>query len=248
MSHVATNWAFKQRGLKPATKMVLLYLADRHNPDYGCFPAQKTLADDCEMSERSVRTHIEELERAGLIVREQITRDGKFASTRYVLQFEVENQRQILPTANPTDGKKCAEPAANIAGHQRQILPTNPVSEPSKKNHVKRQTRIPEDAVISDKQMAAASKRQLSEQEAEAQFEKFKNDALAKGKTFVDWDRAFITWLDSPYFKIITGGRYDQRSANRNGGSQGRENRPDAALEQIARLAGLGASSGNGSF
>ena len=38
MSHAATNWAIQQRGLKPATKIVLWFLCDRHNPDFGCFP------------------------------------------------------------------------------------------------------------------------------------------------------------------------------------------------------------------
>jgi hypothetical protein len=34
MSHRATNWAIQQRGLAPATKLVLWHLCDRHNPDY----------------------------------------------------------------------------------------------------------------------------------------------------------------------------------------------------------------------
>ena len=33
MSHKATVWAIQQRGLKPATKIVLWFLCDRHNPD-----------------------------------------------------------------------------------------------------------------------------------------------------------------------------------------------------------------------
>ena len=46
MSHKATVWAIQQRGLKPATKIVLWFLCDRHNPDFGCFPTQARLADD----------------------------------------------------------------------------------------------------------------------------------------------------------------------------------------------------------
>ncbi len=42
MSHDATNWAIKQRGLKPTGKIVLWHLCDRFNPDYGCFPSQPT--------------------------------------------------------------------------------------------------------------------------------------------------------------------------------------------------------------
>jgi uncharacterized protein YdaU (DUF1376 family) len=67
-----------------------------------------------------------------------------------------------------------------------------------------RKSRISDDAEISDAMMQGAHDRGHSQQEAEAQFQRFKNDALAKGKTFADWDIAFVTWLDSPYFKPIT--------------------------------------------
>ena len=67
MSHVATAWAFSMRHLKPATKIVLLTLADCQNPAYGCFPGQEYIADACEMSERSVRDHLTKLEDLGLI-------------------------------------------------------------------------------------------------------------------------------------------------------------------------------------
>ena len=48
MSHEATNWAIKQRGLKPTTKIVLWHLCDRFNPDYGCFPSQGRLRPEQE--------------------------------------------------------------------------------------------------------------------------------------------------------------------------------------------------------
>lgn len=72
MSHAATNWAIKQRGLKPATKIVLWFLADCHNAHTGqCNPKQATLADLCEMSRSTVNLHLEKLERAGLLRRVQ---------------------------------------------------------------------------------------------------------------------------------------------------------------------------------
>lgn len=132
MSHVATNWAIKQRGLKPATKIVLFYLADRHNPDHGCFPSQKTLAEDAEMSERSVRDHLDILEQKGLIQRISEQDGGKFKSTRYILEFEPDFQRQNLPKAKSACGKNEHPPAAKFAGHQRQNLPPNLVKEPCK--------------------------------------------------------------------------------------------------------------------
>lgn len=71
MSHKATNWAIQQRGLMPATKLVLWYLCDRHNPDFGCFPSQDQLAADAEISRASLNTHLEKLEIAGLIRRQR---------------------------------------------------------------------------------------------------------------------------------------------------------------------------------
>lgn len=73
MSHDATNWAIKQRGLKPTTKLVLWHLADRHNPDFGCFPRQDTLAADVEISRSTLNEHLAILEQKRLIRRETRT-------------------------------------------------------------------------------------------------------------------------------------------------------------------------------
>ena len=90
VSHKATNWVLALRGLKPAPKMLLFYLADRHNPDYGCFPMQATLSIDTEMSVASINTHLNALEDAGLIrrVKRVDRKTGKQLSTRYILGFE----------------------------------------------------------------------------------------------------------------------------------------------------------------
>ena len=90
MSHEATNWAIKQKGLKPATKIVLWHLCDRHHSDNGCFPKQSTLAKDCEMSRASLNTHLDKLEEMGLIRREQIKDEAtkKQRPTRYYFAFE----------------------------------------------------------------------------------------------------------------------------------------------------------------
>ena len=87
MSHEATNWALKQRGLLPGTKLVLWYLADRYHPDHGCFPRQSTLAYDCEMSRSTVNVHLIRLEEAGVLRREQRWNyeEGRADSTLYIL-------------------------------------------------------------------------------------------------------------------------------------------------------------------
>ena len=90
MSHRATNWAVEQRGIPPIAKVVLWHLADRHNPDNGCFPDQDTLAKSVEVSRASINRHLTELEKAGLIRREpRIDKTtGRQLSTRYRLGFE----------------------------------------------------------------------------------------------------------------------------------------------------------------
>ena len=90
MSHDATNWAIKQRGLKPTTKIVLWHLCDRFNPDYGCFPSQVRLAHDSEISRSTLNEHIGQLEATGLLRRvpriDPVTK--RQLPTRYILAFE----------------------------------------------------------------------------------------------------------------------------------------------------------------
>jgi hypothetical protein len=90
MSHEATNWAIKQRGLKPTTKIVLWHLCDRFNPDYGCFPSQDRLSHDCEISRSTLNDHLGQLEAVGLLRRvprlDPVTK--RQLPTRYILGFE----------------------------------------------------------------------------------------------------------------------------------------------------------------
>ncbi|MCQ0091321.1 helix-turn-helix domain-containing protein [Roseovarius sp. M141] len=90
MSHEATNWAIKQRGLKPTTKIVLWHLCDRFNPDFGCFPSQARLAHDCEISRATLNRHLDGLEARKLIRRIRVIdpKTGQQRPTRYLLGFE----------------------------------------------------------------------------------------------------------------------------------------------------------------
>lgn len=58
-------------------------------------------------------------------------------------------------------------------------------------------------------------------------------------------ERGWLTVQPDWYFKA-KGQTHDNRNHHNAGTSQGRANRPDAALEQIARLAGIGPASGYG--
>ena len=98
-----TALAMKQKGLKPATKIVLYWIADHHNGETGeCFPSHKRIADMAELSDRDVRRQINKLVDAGLVVIENRARgNGSQTSNNYVLKLGDETGRTIRPA--PTD-------------------------------------------------------------------------------------------------------------------------------------------------
>ena len=108
MSHKATLWAIEQRGLKPTTKIILWHLCDRFNPDYGCFPSQQRLAQDCEISRSTLNEHLDRLEATGLLRRvpriDPATK--RQMATRYILGFEEGfAQRGPAPFPETSDGE-----------------------------------------------------------------------------------------------------------------------------------------------
>jgi hypothetical protein len=99
LSHYMTALAMKQKGLKPATKIVLYWIADHHNGETGeCFPSHKRIADMAELSDRDVRRQINKLVDAGLVVIENRARgNGSQTSNNYVLKLGDETGRTIRP-------------------------------------------------------------------------------------------------------------------------------------------------------
>ena len=155
MSHKATVWAIQQRGLKPATKIVLWFLCDRHNPDFGCFPTQARLADDAEMSVSALNEHLAKLEELRLIhrVRSHDPRTHKRLATRYILGFEdgfppepspetgdgntgTDDEQGSDPTPDSGHGAISgfpAKPSPDFAQSHLRIPETNLVREPLSK-------------------------------------------------------------------------------------------------------------------
>lgn len=144
MSHEATNWAIKQRGLKPATKIVLWHLADCHNPAGGCFPSQEYLADACEMSRSTVNVHLDLLEQAGLIrrIRSIDPRTKRQKPTEYILNIgaSVSGNRTRPVSENRTravsgnDEKPCPDFDESRVRNPDTNLVREPVREPVKEN------------------------------------------------------------------------------------------------------------------
>mgnify|MGYP002764934119 FL=1 len=71
----------------PLRKLVLLKLADNANDNGECWPSYQHIADQCEISKRSVINHIEALCEAGLL--KKVTRKGEKgnSSNIYILRL-----------------------------------------------------------------------------------------------------------------------------------------------------------------
>lgn len=71
------RWARGQRTGDPTRKLILSVLAETADSEHAtCHPSQQTLAEWCEVGERTVRGHLGALEEAGLIARRKRFREG----------------------------------------------------------------------------------------------------------------------------------------------------------------------------
>lgn len=138
MSHKATNWAVEQRGLKPATKIVLWHLADCHNGHTGqCNPKQSTLADKCEMSRSTVNLHLDKLCKMGLIKRVTSIdpQTKRQRPTHYILALDgaFENADPCPKNEHGAVSENQTDPCPkNEQSRVRKMDTKNPVREPGK--------------------------------------------------------------------------------------------------------------------
>ena len=88
MSFEAMSWAVKMK-LPVKQKIVLLMLADRTNKDTGrCDPSIPKLAEDCGMSETSVKEAIRSLRDAGLVEAHERKISGASLPNSYSLKMD----------------------------------------------------------------------------------------------------------------------------------------------------------------
>ena len=101
MSFQAMNWAVEQK-VPALQKLVLLMLANRLNHDTGkCIPKIKTLADECGMSESSVKTAMKGLSEAGMITIIPRFQESVQLPNAYVLHIGVGCQK--TPGGSPSN-------------------------------------------------------------------------------------------------------------------------------------------------
>lgn len=61
--------------------LVILYLINRSNKELKCFPGVRTIASDCNMSDRTVRRALDDLIESGFVHKEARFRDNRGQSS-----------------------------------------------------------------------------------------------------------------------------------------------------------------------
>lgn len=195
MAYQATSWAWSLR-IPFGKKIVLLALADMADEEFSCYPGQKRLSSMASMSVSTVARALEGLEEDGLIRREPRFREnGSRTSDRFYLnvpplQFEGTPPFSLKGPPLQVDGGK--------------NLPTESVT-PQRA----RASQMPAGLEWTNAHSLKAVAKGV---DVEVEFQKFTDYHLAKGSKFVDWDRAFHTWLNNarpdPGFgqRAVTGG------------------------------------------
>ena len=119
MSMYLTAAAFKIDVGNPLTKLVLLKLADNANDNGECFPSYGYIAEQCEMSKRSVIKHIQVLEEKGIITRVHRRNGHLHKSNVYKMNFEFSGKAVVItsPAGSESPALGGSESPAPITNH-----------------------------------------------------------------------------------------------------------------------------------
>lgn len=112
----------------PLRKMILIKLADQANDNGICWPSYETIAKTCEISKRSVITHIQKLEEQGFLrIEKRYNKEaGKNFSNRYHLTLSRGGANAALVQISAEGGA-----GVSLGGAGDAPEPTNePINEP----------------------------------------------------------------------------------------------------------------------
>lgn len=207
MSMILTARALQIKTGNPLRKLVLVKLADNANDQGEAWPSVAYIAEQCEISVRSVQNHITELEKMGLLRTEfRKSANGLNQSNIYhlLLREPVNSGAGNAPSGANNAGGSGAGDAPTGAGDSKTgagdapRISKDPVIDPNNKNiksrseKSKAKTSLPDDfkptAIHGEKALSAGLV--LNDE-----FEKFCDYHASKGSMFIDWNRAFNYWL-----------------------------------------------------
>lgn len=203
------SWALSQQIVTAApARHVLLCLANYADQDgKAAFPSTKTLAKDTGLGERTVRYKLDDLEKAGVIVRgnQKIAAAYIDRTDRRPICYDIAINRGAGDACR--DERGASHDATGCSSQQNGVHLTTergagdapnpsykPSSDPSLNRKAKKtsSTELPEDFEPSENNRLTAEKQGV---DLEHELANFKDHHGAKGSKFKDWNLALNTWL-----------------------------------------------------
>jgi hypothetical protein len=179
MSFQAMAWAVKQRTGDPLAKLLLLVLANYANERNESWPSMLRLADDTQMSKRSVVNKLAELEESGLLTkRTELTPMGSISHNVYRLQLG--SAPDALPVHDVHEGS--APHAPNTINEP--IIPSTPRA---------RLTTLPEDWEP-NAALYGWAVQAFPNLDVNNEVSRFRDYWLGNGKPHANWDATFRNW------------------------------------------------------
>ncbi|WP_426739475.1 helix-turn-helix domain-containing protein [Enterobacter cloacae complex sp. 400B2] len=183
----------------PLRKLVLLKLADNASDQGECWPSYQYIADQCEISKRSVMSHIDDLCQSGLL--KKVFRKGPKGNSTNIYILTLPSAGDSLPSAGDSLGGSAG--AAPRISHSFE-----PVNEPNSlsgregfmSEAAKRRIGISPNGEIpfpplfkpSADHIAMAAEKGVS---IETELLNFRDYHTARGTTLIDWNSAFRVWI-----------------------------------------------------
>ncbi|MCU6273320.1 helix-turn-helix domain-containing protein [Morganella morganii] len=214
MSMILTARALQIKTGNALRKLVLVKLADNANDQGESWPSVPYIAEQCEMSERSVQNHINALVEMGLVrIESRKSANGLNQSNIYHLRLNaavVSGESAAPYGANPAGvsgangyGTGAADSPGGATGSDSGAgaaprISHDPIIDPDNKNIISCdektnvKTAMPESFEPGRDHAAKAEASGLDVQE---EFQKFSDYHASKGTKYTDWHRAFSYWL-----------------------------------------------------
>ncbi len=192
----------------PLRKLVLLKLADNASDQGECWPSYQYIADQCEISKRSVMSHIDDLCQSGLL--KKVFRKGPKGNSTNIYILTLPSAGDSLPSAGDSLGGSAG--AAPRISHSFE-----PVNEPNSlsgregfmSEAAKRRIGISPGGEIplppmfkpNEEHIAMARDKGVS---IETELLNFKDYHTARGTMLLDWNSAFRVWIRNARVNPLT--------------------------------------------
>ena len=121
--------AMKIKVGNPLRKLVLIKLADNASDTGECWPSYRHIADQCEISRRSVVSHIDALQEAGLLVKE-VRKGGAKGNKSNLYHLRLDGAGVAPPSAGAAPPSAGVAPPPSAGAAPRISHSFEPVMEP----------------------------------------------------------------------------------------------------------------------